>query len=42
MIEDAKNIAENLRSGTYKAVHVPKGIKGMIHDFKIESKKVKH
>lgn len=45
---DAKNIAENLRSGTYKAVHVPtaedvevKEYIRMIHDFKIESKKVK-
>lgn len=45
---DAKNIAENLRSGTYKAVHVPtaedveiKEYIRMIHDFKIESKKLK-
>lgn len=45
---DARNIAENLKSGSYKAVYVPtdedvevKEYIRMIHDFKLESKKVK-
>ena len=45
---DAKNIAANLANGTYKSVHVPtdedveiKEYIRMMHDFKIELKKVK-
>ena len=45
---DARNIAVNLASGTYKSVHIPteedieiKEYIRMMHDFKIESKKVK-
>lgn len=45
---DARNIAENLKNRSYKKVHVPtnedievKEYIRMIHDFKIESKKVK-
>lgn len=45
---DARNIAVNLANGTYKSVHIPteedieiKEYIRMMHDFKIESKKIK-
>lgn len=44
---DARNIAVNLASGTYKSVHIPteedieiKEYIRMMHDFKIESTKL--